>query len=116
MLTDSSGQPPLKWRAFYADGNVYYSESCEWNDLPQLGVVYVVVLHSDGRAQNWTGRDLFWFHDGILANDDDRDGLLRRLPFVKFGQWVTDDEYERICDQARAEVEKFREQLKAFDA
>lgn len=92
----------MRWFIWYEDGTRYSSDETEWNDLPQHGVAYLMLVKEDGRIANYNGQDLYWHLDGIFANDNDRDGLLRRFPFVKFGTWVEPSKFKQITDEAKA--------------
>ncbi len=69
----------------------------EWDKAPTDAVIYGMLFFDDGTAAHHTGRDLYWAHDfgegPVWAHDDDRNGLLRRLPWVKFGRWTTLDKF-----------------------
>lgn len=94
----------VEWHVWYADGTHYQGVSGDqatWDAMPQHGIQWLLLLMSDGSRQNFCGRDLFWFQDGIFANDNDRDALLRRFPWVKFGSWMpTDKFYSEITAEA----------------
>ena len=89
-----------QWHAWYADGHYYTSEQMEWDELPQLGVVIVLVLFDDGSRQCLNGNDIYFKFGELLQNDNDRDGLLRKFPNIKFGTWVEPNTYKAMYDQA----------------
>lgn len=102
----------MKWWAWYADGTVYNSSEHEWDSLPQQGLVYVLELTPEGYATGWNGGDVYFRRDGIMGNTNDREGILRQFcPFVKFGQWLDTDSFNRVCAEANAVKAKFRQQL-----
>lgn len=90
----------VEWVAWYTSGRKFVSTDNDWESLPQEGILWLQLRYSSGRTINYNGMDLFWAKDGIFANDNDRDGLLRRLPFVKFGRWVPDSEFQEVAKQA----------------
>jgi hypothetical protein len=96
------------WVIWYDDGTtVEGSTLAAWQAAPTFAVIFVLVLLSNGTSRQLTGHDLIWMQDfglGIVAADsNDRDGILRRLPWVKFGQWTTDAKFEQV-QQAAAEL------------
>jgi len=106
--TGSFTPPAAKWIVWYADGSRYDSESVPWKDLPQLGVVYMLLLYPDGTKRHMNGSDLYYITpDGVMANDNDKDAVLRLLPWVKFGQWVTDESFRSVSRQALEVAEQW---------
>lgn len=85
----------------------------DWNAIDQDGVIGIFVKYTDGTSKILMGHDIYWmqdFGDGmIIANDNDRDGLLRRLPWVKHGRWTTDEKMKKMRREMDAMIEKPKE-------
>lgn len=96
-----------RWRLWYDDGSFREGASqAEWDAAPATGVIFGMWFFSDRTAAIVCGHDLYWRQDfgkgPIYADSNDRDGLLHRLPWVKFGQWTTHDEINRLTREANA--------------
>lgn len=105
---------PLKqvvgWVAWYDEGGRFDSDTHEWESLPERGIVLVLLLFNDGTCRRCMGTDLYYLHDfgwgTVYANDNDRDGLLSRLGWVKFGRWAPEgivDLIEREASRVQSE-------------
>ena len=90
-----------RWRAFYADRQ-FDSNRYDWAELPDDGVLGVVVKHN--HTGGWTpvyGFD-WYFHipaSGLIGgNDDSKAEILDRYPgaICKRGQWVPVDQWRKI--------------------
>lgn len=106
-----------RWQLWYEDGSSSSGTTFEeWEAAPREKIIYGMWFYSNGTSAHVTGLDLYWvfdFGDGLVfAHDSDRDGLLRRLPWVKFGCWTTAEKYEAA--QAAA-VEESNNWLKEHD-
>jgi hypothetical protein len=94
-----------KWCLWYDDGRrVEGTTFDEWCAAPTEAVIYAMVFFDDGTAAHLTGYDLVWlkdFGDGLVAaSDNDREGMLRRLPWVKWGRWTTNEKYLKVQQEA----------------
>lgn len=97
-----------KWRIWYDDGLAAEGSTVEeWEAAPAENVIYAMAFFDDGTAAHLTGHDIVWMRDFgegvVVASDNDRDGLLRRMPFVKWGRWTTMEKYvaaQREAEQA----------------
>lgn len=52
----------IGWRAWYADGSKYDSETTEWRDLPDDGVLIIVLYFDDKRPD---GKPLRRINSGV---------------------------------------------------
>jgi hypothetical protein len=101
-----------RWRLWYDDGStVEGATQEEWDAAPCDGVIYGMMFFSDGTAAHLSGMDLYWsrdFGDGaVFAHDSDRDGLLRRLRFVKWGRWTTLAKHDKAMSDAAKRAEEW---------
>ena len=82
----------VRWAAYDDDGGKYTSRTTAWPDLPDEGIVGVVVYRDDGRRELVTGGD--WYYrddDGVPTATDTAD---------EWGEWVArpdapDDDIKR---------------------
>jgi len=100
-----SNTPSTTFVVWYNNGQVVRGSTFqEWLELPIDGVLYLLLLFPDGTSHHCAGTDLYWSYDfgqgQIYAHDNDRDGVLRRLPWVKFGQWTSPEQFQQISEQA----------------
>ena len=88
------------WRAWYTGGRVYDSASCSWEDLPELGVLVILLYCRERhRSRRLSGRSLYWrepTEDGfIYGHDDAADAILpegaERKGWLKRGEYVTEE-------------------------
>ena len=89
------------WRAWYAGGRVYDSTQMEWSELPEHGVL-IVILYYKTRwySRTMSGSSIYWREDTpqgpIYAHNEAADAIIsaeaRERNYVKFGKWVTDEE------------------------
>ena len=54
----------IAWRAFYADGSVYDSDTTPYEDLPREGMVGVVEYEGEPYRKVVQGADWYWFSAG----------------------------------------------------
>lgn len=89
----------IGWRAWYADGSKYDSVTIEWEDLPNDGVI-VVVLYFDNktrrimdgsswyfRARHESGDFIYGENDGSPEENKKRYG---ESILLKRGKWTTE--------------------------
>jgi hypothetical protein len=89
------------WRAWYTDGRVFDSAATRWEDLPEHGVLVVLLYHrTRPYSRTMSGRSLYWREvtpkGSIYACDETADAIIpkevRQANCVKYGKWVTDNE------------------------
>lgn len=103
--------PVAGWRVWYADGAVYDSRSSAWEDLPELGVVVVVVYHAAFTAGGTRYRKMLdggdWYWPFARSGTTDERGAWVDPPrgvapeLLKRGVWVSDLEFDLITQKAR---------------
>lgn len=54
------------WRAWYDDDGVYSSAHVAWADLPETGMVGVVVYEEPPYRRIVDGGDWYWMEDGMI--------------------------------------------------
>ena len=101
----------ISWRAWYANGRIYDSGSTCWEDLPEHGFLRANMYYRtrpyikklQGKSVYWverTGRGL------VYCFDDSKDAIIsdgaKREQRVKYGKWVTDNEWEYVRALANA--------------
>ena len=100
------------WRAYYDDGREYDSESDAWVDIPDDGLLILVLFldrwSGEGTVQHRTtldGEDWYFHEPGTNlfgANSDPREMNERRYPNCVFkrGKWAEDDTFYATKDRA----------------
>ena len=79
------GLDVVRWRAWYTEGRVFNGESAEdWDVLSDRGVLSVVECFADHTS-------------GITQGEDEY-----RLGRVKYGEWTTDADMDRVHAEAVA--------------
>jgi len=117
----------VKWRAWYSNERLYWSEDIDWFDLPSRGVVAIrlvidKIYESNGSlyAHLLIGADYYFqveinkeikygmasdiaIYDGIGKIDGTR-LILNSYPnaVIKYGEMVADEEFEVVVAQARS--------------
>lgn len=91
------------WRAFYADGSEYTSRESTWRELPERGLVGVVVYLSHPYRQILDGHDWMWMEDGAIKVRDThpewgRWAVRPDVPddMLKRGEAMDDDAWEDV--------------------
>ena len=84
------------WIAFYKTKSYEGVTEEDFRELPQFGFQALLILYDDGSRQALNGDDHFFFIDGVIGSTDDKDGILRRMPGVKFGEWMKQEEYDAL--------------------
>lgn len=85
------------WIAFYKDGSKHEGiTEKDFQQLPIYGFQTLLILYDDGTRQALNGDDHFFFIDGVIGSTSDKDALLRRIPSIKFGEWLNHEVYEKI--------------------
>lgn len=101
-MADAIDRTVVGWRAWYTSDRVFDSESTQWADLPDVGVLCIRIYYMTrpyGRVMS--GKTLYWLDDrqtdgDIYAFDDTADARIDTelwdRGFVKEGRWTTDQE------------------------
>ena len=102
------------WKAWYRGGQAYCGTTRDWEELPDEGVLAVVVVF-DEKAPGCdfylrrmvSGSDLYWACeiDGhwTICQGSHEDKPARRYPgaIIKHGVWTSDEEMQRVNDEMR---------------
>lgn len=72
------------WRAYYDGFRVFDSSDCNWTDLPDEGIVGVVVFKTPPYREIVDGGDWFYIEDNIPRTTDTAD---------EWGEWVNPPGY-----------------------
>jgi hypothetical protein len=104
----------LAWKAWYRGGQAFCSTGREWDELPDEGVLGIVVLFDEtGPGSNIplrrmvSGSDLYWACeiDGhwTICQGAHEDRPEKRYPgaIIKRGVWTSDEEMQRVNDEMR---------------
>lgn len=90
------------WVAFYKDSSSYRgSTESEFMELPSFGLQTILLLYDDGTKQALSGNDFTFFIDGVIGSTNDASAILRRIPGVKFGEWIRSEVYEKIQQEVQ---------------
>lgn len=94
-----------RWRAWYTENRVFDGQGfADWAELPDDGVLSVMLWFADGTRRVEQGNDHYWATpEGIYAHSDDPlDEIERRYPgaSVKRGKWTTDAQMQRVAAEA----------------
>lgn len=98
------------WRAWYTGGRYFDSTTTTWEDLPELGVLYVIVYcRSRPRSRSMSTKDLYWLEitpeGDIYACGDVAGSIISQDSIdnnrVKRGKWVTDQEMAEVVAAAQ---------------
>ena len=102
-------------KAFYADGNVYTSKDYKWGDIPDDGVVALLLFQSDTDRFNRPIRVVrhgsdWYFSDGnqLFGSNSDPDYInQRRYEGCSFkrGKWIGLDKYNQLLATVRDDYE-----------
>jgi hypothetical protein len=102
------------WRAWYADWSVYDSKKMDWADLPDSGVVIVMLYYAERSSSGKRYRDVLsgadWYFRAGTAYGTNHDShidpgqwvdpapVLAKHPNaeLKRGEWVDDVTYNRM--------------------
>ncbi len=91
------------WRAWYTKGRTFESTSIKWDDLPDAGVLFVMLYMNEttvgGRRYREAlyGCDHYWQEGRAYKNED-----VSRLPGMKVGALLPDADFEAIVATAFA--------------
>lgn len=100
-------EPPkyaVRWRAWFVGMDVYDSlEGFEWEDLPDVGVLGVIVYFADGGKRVCSGDTWYWqyYSDGHWTIAHSREPIEELMevygdqPF-KRGKWTVEQEMYRV--------------------
>jgi hypothetical protein len=99
----------LGWRAFYDDMSVYCSREHTWAELPEDGVLVVMVYMKDAATGDLRKRALeasFYFiqeqNDGrpplISQSEESVEAIRKRYPraSIKVGRWTDEETWSRV--------------------
>ena len=104
----------LAWKAWYRGGQAYCSPGQAFEDLPDDGVLGIVILFDEFAPAGGprlrrivSGSDLYWSCDlaghWTICQGSHEDQPLKRYPgaVIKHGAWTSDEEMQRVNDEMR---------------
>lgn len=96
------------WRAYFADGTIRTSKTvARWNDLPDDGLVGLVLFFDDGKKRRLTGGDYFFLNlaqNKYGADGGDHAFLAAKYPGAFLIRGIlTDDENMRYIERRMKE-------------
>jgi hypothetical protein len=104
----------IAWKAWYRGGQAYCSTGREWADLPDDGVLAVVVIFDESCPTSGvvlrrmiSGTDLYWVCeiDGhrTFCQGAHEDFPAKRYPsaIIKKGVWTSDEEMQRVNEEMK---------------
>jgi hypothetical protein len=104
----------LTWKAWFRGGQAYCSPGTEWENLPDEGVLAVVVVFDEKSPgtdvtlrRMVSGSDLYWAAEieghWTICQGCWEDKPAKRYPgaSIKHGVWTSDDEMQRVNDEMR---------------
>jgi hypothetical protein len=101
----------IGWRAWYTGGRTFDSATTEWEDLPDDGVV-LIMLYQDVRdssnfflRRGMSGADYYFKSGDIYGSGFHDDEIPRRYPgaSIKRGKWTTEEEMYAVTEEANRE-------------
>lgn len=90
------------WRAYFANGQILTSKTIQrWTDIPDDGLLGLVIFFSDGKKRRLTGGDYFYLNttqDKYGADSGLLQDLALKYPgsFLVRGYWTDDENMRRI--------------------
>ena len=100
------------WIIYYSDDSTYSNEDGAWVDAPGWGVQVVLFRDSDLRWAIRHGGDFFRLADDGTAVSMDQVGMLdwviNELGCVKAGRMLTRVEFDRVYQQAKADMARLK--------
>lgn len=95
----------IGWKAWFTEGRTFTSKDSNWEDLPNDGVLAVLVFEGGIYTRYADGQDYYFMHEGtICCNNDTLETNKKRYPDVKNfkrGKWTSDENMKRIQQEAR---------------
>lgn len=99
-----------RWAVHYGDGSVFTSDDGTWAEVPPFGVFAVVFYRADGarfvHMEQCDDSRYRWPVEHVAIPDGavEVHGVEAAGGPVKFGLWVSNDEYFALFDATRGEV------------
>lgn len=100
------------WRVWYTEGRVFDSRNCQWQDLPDDGVLILYLYYDewsgDGNVrhrQKFLGDDWYFHEPGtdlFGSNNDSLEENRERYPdaIFKRGKWTSFSEFQAVQQEA----------------
>ena len=110
MNSDGIDRTIVSWRAWYTGGRTFHSMTTCWKDLPEIGVLCVVIYYrTRPYRRSMSGSSLYWLEDTpegpVFGYDDAADAIIPDEVYqkgcVKRGKWVTDEEMAEVTIQVQ---------------
>lgn len=97
----------IGWRAWFDNGRVYDSRQHTWSDLPDDGVLVIMLYHASGTKRILSGSDYYFLaqhpEGPIYGQDRNPPDPARFVDLQeKRGRWVPDHVQERAEHEANA--------------
>jgi hypothetical protein len=102
----------LAWKAWYVGGRSFCSEGTTWEELPDDGMLGLVVVFDEVAEPSLTrmhrfvsGTDLYWMVDILgeptICQGQHEDKPETRYPgaVIKRGAWTSDEEMAKVNEQ-----------------
>jgi len=98
-------QEVIGWRCWYDSGSVYDSTGTSWSELPNDGVLVVMLYRRDGTRRVMSGNDYYWtsqHKEGVVYGQSNEYPDPARYPgaLVKRGRMAPD----HVMQQADADA------------
>lgn len=97
------------WKAWYTGGRAFCSDGTDWADLPDDGVLGIVVVFDEVSQPSGerfrrlvSGSDLYWMVDLLgsptICQGAHEDRPDKRYPgaMIKRGTWTSDEDMQRV--------------------
>lgn len=101
------------WRAWYDDGRVFGSDTINWEDAPDDGLLVKILYYPTGGKQIQQGVDYYYevvTRVGLVQGAGmSKDEIPARYPgaAIKRGRWAPDTFYRGVVDAAMASTWEF---------
>lgn len=108
--------PPIErepWFAIYKDqdsGQLVLASSADtkWEELPQNGMLMVIKPQAFSNGTQTVLGDYFYQFDDLRTATPNPEVILRKLPWVKFGEEVSDQVWAQVEELAKEAKRKLR--------
>ncbi len=110
IVKEFSDHKFIGWRAWYENNQIFDSITTQWKDLPNDGLLAVVIYqkfvrpNGERTRRTWSGVDYYWTtpESGLEVFCGDEEPSARYPgAIVKRGKWVPILEMERVNQEAR---------------
>jgi hypothetical protein len=100
LINNINKLPAQGWEVFYKDGKIFSSLFCDWVDIPQNGVLVVVIWHGyhvpgARKKTMMSGHDYYYYKDKTEWGCTNHYEKAKAYEF-KRGVWTIDEHMEEI--------------------